>query len=58
MVTDAAVFLLLLDNPRTALLIRLSGSEHMVDQYEKIVATATMASFLPSAAKRQNLPFR
>ena len=37
MMTDAAAFLLLLDNPRTALLIRLSRGEHMVDQHEKIV---------------------
>jgi hypothetical protein len=30
----------------------------MVDQHQRLWVTATMARFLPSAAKRQNLPFR
>jgi hypothetical protein len=58
MVTNAAAFLLLLDNPRYHALGKAVRVEHMVDQHQRLCVTATMVRFLPSAAKRQNLPFR
>lgn len=37
MMTDAAVFLLLFDNPGTALLISPPGDQHIVGQHEEMM---------------------